>query len=91
MRMSLAGAALTFALALGQVPAAQAASITVSGSCTLVDAISAANSDTATGGCAAGSGADTIILSDNVTLTSVNNMGFGGTGNNGLPEITAWQ
>ncbi len=70
MGMTLAGAALAFALALGQVPVARAASITVNGSCTLVDAITAANTDTVVGGCAAGSGADTISLSGNVTLTS---------------------
>lgn len=49
---------------------AEAADITVDGSiCTLVDAITAANTDTATGGCPAGdSGADTITLETNVTL-----------------------
>lgn len=76
---SLAGAALL--VALGSTPAAWAASITVDGSCTLVDAITAANTDTATGGCAAGSGADTITLTGDVTLTSANN------GDNGLPLI----
>ncbi len=47
--------------------------------CFLVDAITAANSDTATNDCAAGTpGADTIELLDNVTL-------FAG----GLPEVTS--
>src|SRR5215468_1706294 len=45
-RLPLAGIALM--LALGQ-PSAQAATITVNNSCTLVDAITAANADTATG------------------------------------------
>jgi len=46
-----------------------AATITVSDSCTLVDAITAANTDTATGGCPAGSGADTIVLPPGSTQT----------------------
>ena len=50
-RLPLAGIALM--LALGQPPG-QAATIAVSGSCTLVDAITAANTDTVTGGCLAG-------------------------------------
>ncbi len=86
MGMTLAGAALAFALALGQVPVARAATIGVGGSCTLIDAITAANTDTMTGGCAAGSGADTITLSGNVTLTSVNNST---NGPNGLPVISS--
>ncbi|WP_439638610.1 choice-of-anchor D domain-containing protein [Nevskia sp.] len=46
--------------------------------CHLVDAITAANTDTATGGCAAGSGADTIFIAPGVTttLTQVNNSGI---------------
>jgi hypothetical protein len=50
--------------------AAQAASITVDagGTCILADAITAANTDTATGGCPAGSGHDTITLQTDVTL-----------------------
>lgn len=51
--------------------AAQAADITVDGTnCTLPDAITAANSDTATGGCTAGSGDDTITLQADVTLAA---------------------
>jgi hypothetical protein len=52
--------------------AAQAADITVDESiCTLADAITAANTDTATGDCPAGdSGADTIILEADVTLAA---------------------
>lgn len=56
MGLSLGGAALAVALGLSPAPAAHAASISVGGSCTLVDAITAANTDTATGGCVAGSG-----------------------------------
>ncbi len=51
--------------------AAPTAIIIVDGTtCTLADAITAANTDTATGGCVAGSGADTIDLQTDVTLTS---------------------
>ena len=57
---------------------AQAASITVDETtCTLSNAITSANDDTATGGCAAGSGADTITLATDVTLSAA------------LPNITS--
>ena len=50
---------------------ASAATIVVDGvTCTLADAITAANSDTATGGCPAGSGADTLNLVADITLTN---------------------
>jgi hypothetical protein len=61
--------------------------------CTLVDAITSANSNESTGGCPAGSapgddGADTIVLPTNSvqTLTAVNS-NFNGP--NGLPVITS--
>ncbi len=58
--------------------AAQAATITVNEStCTLADAIVSANTDTASGGCPAGSGGDTIILQTDVTLAAA------------LPEIAS--
>lgn len=47
----------------------RAASITVDENCSLGDAIEAANQDAAVGGCAAGDGADTIALTDDITLT----------------------
>jgi len=85
-RRSLAGLALW--CALGQIPAALAAQIDVGVGCTLVDAITAANRDTPTGGCPAGGGADTLILpaGSNQTLTSVDNDTYGPTG---LPLITS--
>ncbi|HEY0974023.1 MAG TPA: choice-of-anchor Q domain-containing protein [Solimonas sp.] len=54
--------------------AAHAATITVGADCTLLNAIQNANDDSATanpfgGDCAAGDGSDTIVLTDNVTLT----------------------
>ncbi|MFC1996053.1 choice-of-anchor Q domain-containing protein [Chloroflexota bacterium] len=54
--------------------------------CTLRDAITAADTDTATGGCPAGAGADTIVLTSGATytLTEVDN---DVDGRNGLPVI----
>ena len=80
MAWSLAGAALLLALGQG---VATAATITVTtnnpnaaadGQCSLIEAIVNANNDAAThADCAAGSGADTIVLpaNANVTLTSM--------------------
>jgi Ca2+-binding RTX toxin-like protein len=64
-----------------------AATIAVDGTtCSLTDAITAANTDTATGGCTAGSGADTLVLVNSSihTLTSVH-----GTGLTGLPMVSS--
>ena len=57
--------------------------------CTLRDAITAANTDTPTGGCPAGNGADTIELpaSVSITLTDVDNVAI--DGDNGLPRIAS--
>ncbi|MGQ0592571.1 MAG: hypothetical protein ACT4QB_07950 [Gammaproteobacteria bacterium] len=79
--------AIALLLALGQAPAL-AATITVGGSCTLVDAIRAANTDAATGGCPAGSGADTLVLvpDSTHTLTAVEDTTYGPTG---LPLVTS--
>ncbi len=57
--------------------------------CTLRDAITAANTDAAVGGCAAGSGADVIELpaGATITLTEADNAGLQGA--NGLPLITS--
>ncbi|MCH8914138.1 MAG: hypothetical protein IIA33_11290, partial [Planctomycetes bacterium] len=75
---------------------ARAATITVTSDsggtggpdCTLRDAITAANTDTATGGCVAGNGADTIELpvDATITLTEPDN---DTDGPNGLPSITS--
>jgi hypothetical protein len=65
-KRSLAGVALL--LALGQAPAL-AATINVGGTCTLTRAINSANTNTAVGGCTAGSGADTIVLPANSSHT----------------------
>lgn len=72
-------------LALGQTPTL-AATINVGGGCNLVNAITAANTDAASGGCRAGNGADIIVLPRNSTqtLTRVNNRD---NGPSGLPII----
>jgi fibronectin-binding autotransporter adhesin len=64
---------LAWGTALLLLPQAiQAATIVVDEStCTLTDAILAANTDTATGGCASGAGADTIELVTDVVLTTI--------------------
>ncbi|MEM7017108.1 MAG: hypothetical protein AAF512_07170 [Pseudomonadota bacterium] len=80
--------AVSALLALGGQPVS-AATINVTGGCNLVDAITAANTDAAVGGCPTGdTGTDTIVLTSNdtITLTTVNNMS---DGNNGLPSITS--
>ena len=95
MAWSLAGAALLLALGQG---AAVAATINVTtsnpnivadGQCSLIEAIINANNDAAThADCAAGSGADTIVLppNANVTLTNAYSNTFGATG---LPPIAS--
>lgn len=82
---SLAGVALVFTL--GITPT-EAATINVSGGCTLINAITSANTETSVGGCTAGSGADTIVLpaasTQNLTAAIPS-----AVGDNGLPLITS--
>lgn len=98
-KQSLAGMALL--LTLGQAPTL-AATINVDDTarksnnlngviplCTLVDAITAANTDTATNGCPAGSGADTIVLPRASTQGLVRHNNFSSYANNGLPIISS--
>ncbi len=59
--------AIVFALTLA-LPT-QAADITVNSSCSISNALKSAENDASTGGCTAGSGADTITLSQDATLT----------------------
>ncbi len=65
-----------------------AATLTVDVGCALIDAITAANTDTSTGGCTAGSGPDTIVLPAGSIqmLTAVNNSTYGATG---LPVVSS--
>lgn len=84
-----AGAALILAMAGSSllVPAVHAATITVDGvTCALGDAIIAANTDAGSGGCVPGSGADTIELTADVSLTySYAHLYFSTTG---LPAVS---
>ena len=86
-RWAVSLAAVALALALGAAPSA-AATITVGGGCTLADAIVAANTDAATGGCSAGSEADTITLPPGSTHTFVTS-GDQTYGPTALPPITS--
>ena len=103
MAWSLAGAALLLALGQG---VATAATITVTtnnpnivsdGQCSLIEAIVNANNDAATfPDCAAGSGADTIVLPANVNMIlnavdGFTDTGFAGQPGTpiGLPEISS--
>ncbi len=56
------------------------------GACTLPDAVASANSDSSVGGCSAGSGADTIVLSETVVLDTV---AVVDEGENGLPTVAS--
>jgi len=80
---------LATGLLVAPSPASAAAIAVGANGCTLADAIVAANTDTATGGCAAGSGADTIVLEAGATysLTAPTNEEFW-AGSNGLPVVT---
>ena len=83
-----AGAALILAMAGSSllVPAVHAAGITVDGvTCNLVDAVLSAEFDNSYGGCAPGSGADTISLTTDVTLTAAYGFTYGS--DTGLPTV----
>ena len=60
-------AALSFVLGLS-APRVSAAVIRLDEACSLHDAIVAANTDSPAGGCPAGAGADTIVLTGDITL-----------------------
>jgi hypothetical protein len=80
---------LRLAAAIGLLAAgdALAGTVTVGGACLLQDAITAAETDTAAGGCVAGAGADTVVLTGNVILTAPGyTAGFEPTG---LPPISS--
>jgi len=71
--LSIAMALLAAAvLMIGTAPTAHAATITVDintgGTCTLIDAITAANTGTTVGGCTGTSGADNIVLESDETM-----------------------
>ena len=83
---AVAAAVLSLTAAGGSI---EAATITVNlPSCSLTDAINSANTDSAVGGCSAGSGGDTIVLpaGSTTTLTAVDNDTYEDTG---LPVISS--
>ena len=97
MAWSVAGAALLLALGQGVATAATInvttndPSIIADGQCSLIEAIVNANNDAAThGDCAAGNGADTIVLPSNanVILSAIYASSYFG-GPAGLPTITS--
>jgi len=76
-KLNVFSALMSILFGLLLLPSVYAAEITLNSRCSLADAILAANSDRAQGGCPAGNGADTIILSRDITLDG------------GLPKITS--
>lgn len=74
---------LAIVLAVMLVAPLNAAVIPTGANCSLADAIESANSNAAVGGCSAGAaGRDTVVVTANVVLSTVNN------GANGLPVVT---
>ena len=71
-RYSLYPFIVTLILFARPIPGVHAASITVNASCSLADAITAANTNATKGGCPAGSGADTITLTGNIVRNGEN-------------------
>src|SRR5262245_16472341 len=84
---TLALVTLVVVLCCGAV-AAEAATITVGGACTLIGAINSANNNSNLGGCTrVGAGNDDVIeLTADVTLSAIDNMNFGPSG---LPSLTS--
>ncbi|MGQ0620779.1 MAG: hypothetical protein ACT4QA_12800 [Panacagrimonas sp.] len=87
-RKTALAAALSGLFFLPAAPALAATITVANGGCTLIDAITAANSNSATGSRTAGNGDDTIVLPEDSTqtLTVANNIL---DGVNGLPSITS--
>ena len=83
------GTPLMFAFVVAMLPlSAYAAQITVDGTtCTLADAVQAANTDTGTGGCAAGHGTDTLLLTTDTY--SLANGPFNHNGLTATPSIVS--
>jgi hypothetical protein len=87
-KATLWGVALCLA-ASGYHPALADTIIVDGSTCTLVDALTTANTDTNTGGCVQTgqkTKADTIVLTSDVTLTASNNSAYGATG---LPVVSS--
>ena len=73
------------------VSSSYAATLYISDTCTLIDAILSANTNTATGGCGAGdvTGTDTIVLEKDKVYRITAAYETSSDGNNGLPSITS--
>ena len=79
--------ALLALLLATSAPTANGATLVADGArCSLADAIVAANTDRAAGGCTAGSGPDTVRVATDVTLSAADNAQFGPTG---LPVVSS--
>lgn len=76
-RLAVKFISVVWAIFMLALPTAQAADIQLNDSCSLADAITAANTDAFVGGCPAGDSADTISLSGDITLNAA------------LPHITS--
>lgn len=89
LRYPILASAISLSLAnLLPIPV-KAATINVDGSaCTLIEAITTANSNTPVTGCTTGSGPDTIVL-QNSSVHSLSTVNNSTDGNNGLPSITS--
>ena len=83
---ALLGASLLAGLVMVPAPAAAAGIIADGTICTIVEAIQSAESDTAVGGCASGSGADVITMTAGATLTT--SSGYYANDDTGLPQVT---
>ena len=70
MRRNVCALLIALILLLTPTLTVTGASITVNGTCSFQNALTAANLDIAVGGCAAGSGTDTITLTGDITLTA---------------------
>lgn len=86
-RLSRTLLASAVALALCGTGTAHAATIGVSGGCSLIDAIDSANTDSPVSGCLTGAGADTIVL-QNASTHSFSSSIDNSYGFNALPSIT---
>lgn len=75
--LSLGSAALLLAVSGSWTSVVRAGEITVDGSCSLADAITAANTDSDVGGCSGAAGTDVLRVTDDISLTT------------GLPAITS--
>ena len=87
--MNLGKLTLACLLALLLVAPVIAADIIVNDSCTIFDAIIAANTDSPAGACSAGSGADTILVGPSYLIPNTDIWSFGSRLRHPFPPITS--